>query len=89
MMAKNKAERYSNVDELLIDLRAVREGEAPIRAHKRMDVSVLGQLEDGEAVEAEEKINVEQVITRYKTWILVMGAVSVVLLLVIIMLLLR
>jgi serine/threonine protein kinase len=89
MMAKNKAERYSNVDELLVDLRAVRAGEAPVRAHKRIDVSVFEQLENGEAVEAEERVNVEQVVTRYKTWILVLGAVSVVLLLVIIMLLVQ
>jgi serine/threonine protein kinase len=89
MMAKNKAERYSNIDELMVDLKAVRAGEAPVRAHKRIDVSVLEQLEDGEAVEAGEKVDVEQVVMRYKTVILVMGAVAVVLLLVIIMLLLR
>jgi serine/threonine-protein kinase len=89
MMAKNKTERYNNADELLVDLKAVREGEAPVRAHKRIDVSLLERLEDGETVDLSEKVNVEQVITKYKTAILVLGAAAVVLLLVIIMLLLR
>jgi serine/threonine protein kinase len=89
MMAKNKAERYGNCDELLADLKAVRAGDAPMRAHKRIDVSVLGQLEDGEAVKEQEQADEQQIIMRYKTTVLVMGAVSVILLLVIIMLLLR
>jgi serine/threonine-protein kinase len=89
MMAKNRDERYSNIDELLVDLRAVRAGEAPMRAHKRIDVSVLGQLEDGQAIESAEHVDVQQVVTRYKTFVLALGAVSVVLLLIIIMLLLR
>ncbi len=89
MMAKNKANRYSNVDELLVDLKAVREEQIPIRAHKRIDVSSLEQLEDGETVEMAGETLIEQVKTRYKTIILFLGALSVVLILVIIMLLLR
>jgi serine/threonine protein kinase len=89
MMAKNKADRYKNVDELLVDLKAVREEQIPIRAHKRIDVSSLEQLEEGEAVDMSEHVLVEQVKTRYKTIILFLGAMSVVLLLIIIMLLLR
>jgi serine/threonine-protein kinase len=89
MMAKNKANRYNNVDELLVDLRAVREGQAPVRAHRRIDISSLEQLEDGETVEIQTEAAVEQVKTRYKTVILFLGALSVVLLLIIIMLLLR
>ncbi len=89
MMAKNKANRYDNVDELLVDLKAVREGQVPVRAHRRIDVSELEQLEDGETVEAPGEIMVEQTRTRYKTIILALGALSVVLLLIIIMLLLR
>ena len=89
MMAKNRDDRYSNIDELLVDLKAVRAGEAPVRAHKRIDVSMLGQLEDGEAVEAAEKFDVERAIARYKTTILVMAAVSVLLLLIVVLLLVR
>jgi serine/threonine-protein kinase len=89
MMAKNRDDRYSNIDELLVDLKAVRAGEAPVRAHKRIDVSMLEQLEDGEAVEAAEKFDVEQTIARYKTAILVMAAASVLLLLIVVLLLVR
>ena len=89
MMAKDKAERYSNIDELMSDLKAVRAGDAPMRAHKRIDVSMLGQLEEGEAVKEQVQANLQQIIMRYKTTVLVMGAVSVVLVLVIIMLVLR
>jgi eukaryotic-like serine/threonine-protein kinase len=89
MMAKNRDDRYSDVEELLVDLKAVRAGEAPVRARRRIDVSVLGQLEDGKAVEEAEKFNVEQAIARYKTTILVMAAVSVLLLLIVVLLLVR
>ena len=53
MMAKNKTDRYSNVQELLVDLEAVRNGQPPIRAHKRFDISMLEQLEQGKALETE------------------------------------
>jgi serine/threonine-protein kinase len=89
MMAKNRDERYGNIDELLVDLKAVRAGQAPVLAHKRIDVSMLEQLEEGETVEAAEKFDVEQTIARYKTTILVMAAVSVLLLLIVVVLLVR
>lgn len=89
MMAKNKADRYKNVDELLVDLKAVQAEQTPVRAHKRIDVSSLEQLEEGETIDMSEHVLVEQVKTRYKTIILFLGAMSVVLLLIIIMLLLR
>ena len=78
-----------DVDELLVDLKAVREGQVPVRAHRRMDVSELEQLEDGETVEVPGEAMVEQMKTRYKTIILALGALSVVLILIIIMLLLQ
>ncbi len=89
MMAKNKANRYSSIEELLVDLRAVRAGQAPVRAHKRMDVNVLEQLEEGEAVEEDERLDMEQTITKYKTTILILGAVTVFLLLMLVLLLVR
>jgi serine/threonine-protein kinase len=89
MMAKNRDDRYGNIDELLVDLRAVRAGQAPVLAHKRIDVSMFEQLEDGETVEAAEKFNFEQTISRYKTTILVMAALSVLLLLIVVVLLVR
>jgi len=90
MMAKNKKDRYSSVEELLIDLKAVRAGEAPLRAHKRMNMSDLEKLEEGEPVEEEtEAVNLEQSVTRYKTAILILGAAAGFLLLIVVLMLLR
>jgi serine/threonine-protein kinase len=90
MMAKNKKDRYSSVEELLIDLKAVRAGEHPMRAHRRMDISALEQLEDGEPVEEEtEAVNLEQSVTRYKTTTLVLGAAAFFLLLIVVLLMFK
>ncbi|MHC4365452.1 MAG: serine/threonine protein kinase [Planctomycetota bacterium] len=87
MMAKRKEDRYNSVEELLGDLEAVCNGQPPMRAHKRFDVSMLGQLEAGAAVESGEELYREDVITRYRIATLVLGSVAVVLALVIIFLL--
>jgi eukaryotic-like serine/threonine-protein kinase len=87
MMAKNKKDRYNSVEELLVDLKAVRDGEHPMRAHKRMDISSLEQLENGEPVEAAEAVNLEQSVARYKTTTLVLGAAAGFLLLIVILML--
>ncbi len=89
MMAKHKEDRYNNVEELLTDLEAVRNGQPPIRAHKRFDVSVLGQLEKGAALETGEKHLEEDVlaIAHYKIATLVLTAVAAILVLAIIFLL--
>jgi serine/threonine-protein kinase len=89
MMAKRKEDRYNNVEELLTDLEAVRNGQPPLRAHKRFDVSALGQLEKGDVLEAEEKLYKEDTIAHYRIAALVLGAVVAILLLVIIFLLVR
>jgi serine/threonine-protein kinase len=75
MMAKKREDRYKDVKELLVDLEALREGRPPLQAHKRFDVSVLEQLEDGEAVEEDGTEYMEQVIARYRMALAILGAV--------------
>ncbi len=87
MMAKRKESRYDNVEELMTDLEAVRDGQPPLRAHKRFDVSMLGQLESGEAVEEEEKVYKEDTIAHYRIAILVLSAAVALFFLVIVFLL--
>jgi serine/threonine protein kinase len=89
MMAKRKEDRYNNVEELLTDLEAVRNGLPPVRAHKRFDIDVFKQLEKGVVPEAEEKVDKEKedTIARYRIATLVLGAVAAILILVIIFLL--
>jgi len=88
MMAKRKEERYSNVKELLTDLEAVRNGQPPLRAHKRFDVSALEQLENGEDIEKEGKLYREEAVTHYRIAIVILSAVLVVSFLIILLLLL-
>jgi serine/threonine protein kinase len=87
MMAKRKEDRYNNVEELLVDLEAVRNGLPPVRAHKRFDVTVLGQLEKGEDIKPEEKHDDEDAIAHYKIFTLILGAVIAILILIIVFLL--
>ncbi|TVR98909.1 MAG: serine/threonine protein kinase [Phycisphaerales bacterium] len=50
MMAKNPADRYQNCRDLLIDLRAVRDGEHPPLAHKEtLDAGMVASLAEAEA----------------------------------------
>jgi len=86
MMAKRRQDRYNNVEELLIDLEAVRNGQPPVRAHKRFDVSAFEQLEDGRSIEDRGKVYREETITYYRIAILILSAVAAVSFLVIILL---
>jgi serine/threonine-protein kinase len=89
MMAKNKENRYSNCEELLEDLEAVRAGRAPYRARTKFDVSALQQLSSGEAVEEEEYYQDPAMLTRYKIMVIGLGAALAVSVLVIVLLLVR
>ncbi len=86
MMAKRKEDRYNNIEELLTDLEAVRNGQPPLRAHKRFDVSMLGQLENGDAIQSEEELYRKRAAARYRITILILSAVAAGLSLVIILL---
>jgi serine/threonine-protein kinase len=88
MMAKKKENRYNDIEELLVDLNALREGQTPLQAHKRFDVSILQQLENGDVVEKEEGYK-EEAVAQYRTAILILSIVAVVFFVIILILLLK
>ncbi|MDT8304060.1 MAG: serine/threonine-protein kinase [Sedimentisphaerales bacterium] len=77
MMAKKKENRYNDIEELLVDLNALREGQTPLQAHKRFDVTILQQLENGDVVEQEE-VYQEEAVAQYRMAILLLSIVTVV-----------
>ncbi|MHC4558375.1 MAG: serine/threonine protein kinase [Planctomycetota bacterium] len=89
MMAKRKENRYKNIEELLVDFEALRNGQPPLQAHKRVDVSMLRQLGKGDVVEVKEKVYEEDTIANYRMAILVLSAVTAIFFLVILLLLLK
>lgn len=89
MMAKKKDDRYNNVEDLLIDLEAVRQGQPPVMAHRRFDVSALGQLEEGDTVGEDDYGYEEEIIARYRIAVLILGAATAVAVLTILFLLFK
>ncbi len=88
MMAKRKEKRYNDIEELLTDLEALREGRPPLQAHKRFDVSMFEQLEKGDAVEKEESYK-EETIAPYRMAILILSIFLALFFVIILILLLR
>ena len=87
MMAKRKRNRYTNIEELLVDLEAIRDGQPPLRARERFDVSVFKQLGDGDAVELEEDVLKQEIAQRYRMALLLLVTVATVSILIIVVLL--
>ena len=87
LMAKRREDRYNNVQELLVDLEALREGHPPLQAHKRFDVSVLERLEEGDTVESENAADTEERINRLWMAVMILGAVSIVAVVIIVLML--
>jgi serine/threonine-protein kinase len=77
MMAKRREDRYNDVDELLEDLEALRDGLPPLRAHRRFDVSELEELEEGAAIDFEERVHKDESLARYQVAVLVLSAIAV------------
>jgi len=76
MMAKRREDRYKNVQELLTDLEGLRQGRPPLQAHRRFDVTMLEQLENGDAVEVGQGSGTEEILARYRMAILILGTVT-------------
>jgi serine/threonine protein kinase len=88
MMAKKREERYKNAEELLLDLEALRNGQPPIQAHRRFDVSALAQLEKGQTLEeSQQDTYMPEAITNYKVAIVILGALAAVFFIIIILML--
>jgi serine/threonine protein kinase len=88
MMAKRKEKRYNDIEELLTDLEALREGRPPLQAHKRFDVSMFEQLEKGDVVEKEEGYK-EEAVAQYRMAILILSIFLALFFVIILILLLR
>jgi serine/threonine-protein kinase len=57
MMAKNRNRRYKSTNDLLVDLEAIAQGNAPLQARKRIDGGVLSGL--AHAAESQELVAAE------------------------------
>jgi hypothetical protein len=89
MMAKKKEDRYKTMEELLIDLQAVRDGHPPVIARQRFNMDALGELQDGMEIAREttnEKVYSDEIISKYRVAVVVLIAMAAVLLLIILFL---
>ena len=92
MMAKDRNERYSTMDEVIADLEAVRDGKPPLMARQRFNFEALGELEKGAAINVSEdgtKLYPAEVVAQYRVWLIILAAFSGVLLLGILFMLMR
>jgi len=86
MMAKRKEDRYATIEDLLVDLEAIKNGQIPPRAHRSFDVSMLEKLEEGQPVEFQGHEYKPEAIAKYKIAILILSAFLIVAFLVILLL---
>ncbi len=89
MMAKRREDRYNSVEELLLDLEALRNGQPPLHAHRKFDVSMLEKLEEGDVVEVKEKVYEEETIANYRMAVLILSTVAAIFFIVIVLLLIK
>ncbi|MFZ9024043.1 MAG: serine/threonine protein kinase [Anaerohalosphaeraceae bacterium] len=90
MMAKNRSERYKNMEEVMGDLKAVRNGQPPLLARQKFNVEALEELEEGMAIETAddgERMYSSETIATYRLWVIILGALSALMLLAVIFML--
>ncbi|MHC4290659.1 MAG: serine/threonine protein kinase [Planctomycetota bacterium] len=79
MMTKDRNNRYRNMDELMTDLQAVREGRPPLLARQKFNVEALESLEEGMALETmvgDENMYSEELIGKYRMFVIILGVLS-------------
>ncbi len=89
MMTKDRKDRYSNMEDVLEDLKAVQEGRSPLQARRKFSLDGLEQLEQGAAVETAstgDHMYSEEVVAKYRVGLVVLGAIAATLVMVIIFL---
>ena len=91
MMAKDRNERYSSMDEVLPDLKAVRDGRPPLYARQKFDFDALRELEDGTPIddyqsEGGARLYPEETVAKYRVALIILAALVGVLLVVILFL---
>lgn len=85
-MAKRKEDRYSSIEELLLDLNAIRSGQAPVVAKNKFTLEGLEQIEQEGIdidLEGQQEYNdeIDRIVTKYRVIMIIMSAVIALLLL--------
>lgn len=76
MLAKNKEDRYDDINQLLEDLNALKNGQPPVYARENIDISELRQLENGEEIPPEDEYEgySESTINNYRIALIAVSA---------------
>lgn len=87
-MAKRKEDRYSSIEDLLLDLRAIQRGEAPIVARDKFTLEGLEQLEQegidfDPEYDEEQSAEIDRIVTKYRVIMVIMSAAIAILLIVV------
>jgi len=81
MMAKKTKDRYSNAEEVLTDLEAIKNRQPPVIAKRKFDIESLEQLQQGSLVNTDDNEDSygAETITRYRIFITILIAVIIIL----------
>ena len=82
MMAKDRTQRYSNAEDLLVDLECLARGQPPKLAHDRIDAGALEGLASGDAEHEEKAVMSHRQANHFKIGLAVLGIAFVISLLV-------